>query len=49
MDDNECNTVIAAARSAAGKSTEAMLAAFDEASAAFARAAIDRFPADPRP
>jgi regulator of RNase E activity RraA len=43
MDDNECNTVIAAARSAAGMSTDAMLAAFDEASAAFARAANDRF------
>jgi regulator of RNase E activity RraA len=39
MDDNECNTVIAAARSASGMSTDSMLAAFDEASGAFARAA----------
>jgi regulator of RNase E activity RraA len=43
MDDNECNTVIAAARSASGMSTEAMLAAFDEASAAFAQATRERF------
>ena len=49
MDDNECNTVIAAARSASGMSTDAMLAAFDEASAAFARAANDRFPPEARP
>ena len=43
------NTVIAAARSASGMSTDAMLAAFDEASAAFARAANDRFPPEARP
>lgn len=43
MDDNECNTVIAAARSAAGKSIEEMLLAFDEASAAFGQAAKERF------
>jgi 4-hydroxy-4-methyl-2-oxoglutarate aldolase len=43
MDDNECNTVIAAARSASGKSTEEMLAAFDQASAAFGKAARERF------
>lgn len=43
MDDNECNTMIAAARSVSGRSTDAMLAAFDQASAAFARAARERF------
>jgi regulator of RNase E activity RraA len=43
MDDNECNTVIAAARSASGMPTEALLAAFDEASAAFGQAARERF------
>jgi regulator of RNase E activity RraA len=43
MDANECNTVIAAARSASGRSTEEMLAAFDQASAAFGQAARSRF------
>jgi regulator of RNase E activity RraA len=43
MDDNECNTVIAAARSSSGLSTEAMLAAFNEASAAFTQATRERF------
>lgn len=43
MDDNECNTVIAAARSASGLSTDEKLAAFDRASAEFGRAAREQF------
>lgn len=43
MDANECNTVIAAARGAAGLSSEEMLRKFDEAAAAFARAAREHF------
>lgn len=39
MDANECSTLIAAARSAAGKTTEEMLAAIDEAAARFSQAA----------
>ncbi|MDH7568717.1 MAG: RraA family protein [Armatimonadota bacterium] len=44
MDENECHTVIAAARAVSGKSLEEMLAAFDEASAAFRAAAQRQFP-----
>lgn len=43
MDQNECNTVIAAARSASGKSTEAILASLDAAGEAFGKAARERF------
>jgi len=43
MDTNECNTVIAAARSTAGLSTEEVLRNLDEAGAAFAKAARDKF------
>ena len=43
MDQNECNTVIAAARSASGKSIEAILASFDAAGEAFGKAARERF------
>ncbi len=43
MDVNECNTVISAARSSAGKSTEDLLARIDEASERFGAAARDKF------
>ncbi|MCB1225478.1 MAG: RraA family protein [Verrucomicrobiales bacterium] len=43
MDTNECQTVIPAARSSAGLSTEALLAQIDEAGAAFGRAAKAHF------
>jgi regulator of RNase E activity RraA len=43
MDSNECRTVIAAARSAAGKHSEKILAEMDEAAAAFAKAAQEKF------
>src|ERR1051325_5491129 len=43
MDANECNTVIAAAREADGKSHEELLRALEEAGAAFRKAARDRF------
>ena len=43
MDANECNTVIAAARSAAGRSVEETLAAMDAAARAFGDAARGRF------
>ncbi len=43
MDDNECNTVIAAARNAAGLTTDALLAQLDEAGTAFTEAAKQRF------
>jgi len=43
MDSNECNTVIAAARGAAGLSPEETLRRMDEASAAFGQAARERF------
>jgi 4-hydroxy-4-methyl-2-oxoglutarate aldolase len=46
MDANECQTVIAAARSAAGLSTEEALRKLDEAAAAFAKAARERFRSD---
>ena len=43
MDSNECNTVIAAARSASGKSADQIVADLDEAGRAFAAAAHTRF------
>jgi regulator of RNase E activity RraA len=43
MDSNECQTVIAAARAAAGKSTETVLAEMDAASRAFGQAAKEKF------
>ena len=43
MDANECSTVIAAARSAAGLSTEELLRRLDDAAAAFAAATRERF------
>ena len=43
MDRNECNTVIDAARSAAGKSVDDICAAIDAAGAAFAAAAGEKF------
>ncbi len=43
MDNNECNTMIASARSAAGKSKEQILADFNNACADFGNAAIEKF------
>lgn len=43
MDDNECETVIAAARSCDGLSSAEAVARINEASAAFAKASRDRF------
>ncbi len=43
MDSNECNTVIAAARSASGKSTEQILKELNEASSRFSKAAKEKF------
>lgn len=43
MDQNECNTVIPAARSASGKSTREILDAIDEAGNAFGAAVKERF------
>jgi 4-hydroxy-4-methyl-2-oxoglutarate aldolase len=43
MDSNECNTVIAAARSAAGKPIEQLLGEMDTASKAFNQMARERF------
>ncbi len=43
MDSNECRTVIAAARSAAGRPMEEVLAQLNEAAAAFGAAARGRF------
>ena len=43
MDSNECNTVIASARSAAGKSTNQILKELNEASAQFSIAAREKF------
>lgn len=43
MDGNECDTVIAAARSAAGKSTGEILEAMRQAGAAFRQAALEHF------
>jgi len=44
MDSNECRTVIAAARSAAGKTQEELLTLLDAAGRAFRTAARERFP-----
>ncbi len=43
MDNNECNTVIAAAKQASGKSTDEILAAIDQASQQFGQAAASKF------
>jgi len=43
MDNNECNTIIAAARSAAGKPTEQIINELNEASARFGQAAKEKF------
>lgn len=43
MDSNECNTVIAAARSAAGKDANQILKELNEASAQFGKAAKEKF------
>ena len=43
MDENECNTLIGAARAAAGKPTEQILAEMDAAQEAFAQATRKRF------
>lgn len=43
MDQNECNTLIAAARTAAGKSIDEVLDSLDAAADAFGRAAADKF------
>ena len=43
MDNNELRTMIAAARSSAGKASAAILAEFDAAAAAFRAAAGERF------
>ena len=43
MDNNECNTIIAAARSASGKSTEQILKELNEASVRFGKAAKEKF------
>jgi 4-hydroxy-4-methyl-2-oxoglutarate aldolase len=43
MDTNECNTLIQAARSAAGKSMVEILQSLDEATMAFRKAANDKF------
>ena len=43
MDANECNTVIAAARTASGKTTDQILKALNEASAQFGKAAKAKF------
>lgn len=43
MDSNECNTVIAAARSAAGKDANQILKELNEASSQFSKAAKDKF------
>ncbi len=43
MDSNECNTVIAAARSAAGKDTDQILKELNEASAQFSKATKEKF------
>lgn len=43
MDNNECNTIIAAARNAMGKPTEEILKELNEASALFGKAAKDKF------
>ena len=43
MDSNECNTVIAAARSGAGKSLDEVLRSLEQASASFSAAAREEF------
>lgn len=43
MDNNECNTIIAAARSAAGKPCEQILKELNDASAQFGKAVRDKF------
>jgi regulator of RNase E activity RraA len=43
MDNNECNTIIAVARSASGKTTEQILKALNDASAEFGKAAKNKF------
>lgn len=43
MDQNECNTVISAAREPAGRSTDQLLADLDSASQSFGQAARDKF------
>ncbi len=43
MDSNECNTVIAAARSATGKSPAEIIRALDEAGSSFRQAARQKF------
>jgi 4-hydroxy-4-methyl-2-oxoglutarate aldolase len=43
MDANECNTLIAAARSASGKTTEQFLAEVQQAAADFGRAASEAY------
>jgi regulator of RNase E activity RraA len=43
MDNNECNTIIAAARSASGKTTEQILKGLNDASAEFGKAAMNKF------
>ena len=43
MDANECDTVIAAARSAAGQDTASILASLNEATAAFNKKACEKF------
>lgn len=44
MDSNECNTVIAAVRGAAGQAVEETLKKMDDAAAAFRRATREQFP-----
>jgi hypothetical protein len=43
MDNNECNTIIAAARTASGKSTEQILKSLNDASAEFGKAVKEKF------
>jgi len=43
MDSNECNTIIATARSASGKSSEKILKELNEASLRFSKAAKEKF------
>jgi regulator of RNase E activity RraA len=43
MDNNECNTIIAAARNASGKSTEQIIRELNEASIQFSKAVKDKF------
>lgn len=43
MDSNECNTVIPAARGAAGKTSEQLLAEIDAAGVAFGKAAREKY------